>query len=468
MAYRYGTREQMQLLPLSIEEYIGHDDPVRAYNAFIDALDIAELGIVIDENKVGNSSYDPRAMLKLLVYGYSYGWRSARKLERAIHHNVSFMWLMGGLKPDYKTISEFRKNNKNVLRNVLRSCARLCIELDLIEGNTLFVDGTKIRANASIKNTWTKERCKRTLAKIDKRIDDILTECEHVDNREEGRSSLVHMKEELNDNEALKTKVKDILRQINESDKPTVNTTDPECGRMNSVSGTHAGYNIQNVVDEKHGLIVTNDVISENNDRKQIAEQINQANKVIGKQCEVACADQGYGTTDEMEKLDKQGIKVIVPALKERKSKDQFTYHSKSDCYICPEGNILTYRTLSADKRSKIYRMQGSSVCKNCKRFGTCTKVKNGRTVSHLVKEKMKHHFERIYREPESQEIYKLRKQKVELPFGHIKRNLGVRAFLMKGRDSAKAEMSLLASCFNLSRLLTIFGVQGLIKKIAC
>ncbi|MFC1643598.1 IS1182 family transposase [Chlamydiota bacterium] len=468
MAYRYGNREQMQLLPSSIEEYIDKDDPVRAYNAFVDALDVAELGIDIDENKVGNSSYDPSAMLKLLVYGYSYGWRSARKLERALHHNVSFMWIVGGLKPDYKTIAEFRRKNKKVLRKVLKGCARLCIELDLIEGNTLFVDGTKIRANASIKNTWTKQRCKKTLAKIDRRIDDILTECERVDRREENQASLVHMKEELTNSKVLKTKVNEILKDINNGDKKSVNTTDSECGRMNSVQGSHAGYNVQNVVDRKHGLIVTSDVTNENNDRKQFANQINRANEVVAKKCKVACADQGYGSTDELEKIDKEEITVIVPPAKEREGKDQFTYNSKGDYYSCSEGNILTYRTLSSDKRSKIYRMKGSSVCRTCKKFGKCTKAENGRTISRLIKEDLKKRFERIYQSPESQEIYKLRKQKVELPFGHIKRNLGVSAFHMKGLDGAKAEMSLLSSCFNISRLLTMFGVQGFIKKIVC
>ena len=90
MAYRYGKRNQMNMLPQSIEEYIPKDDPVRAYDAFVNALDFNELGIEINSSKVGNSEYDPKAMLKLFVYGYSYGTKSSRKLERATHHNLSF------------------------------------------------------------------------------------------------------------------------------------------------------------------------------------------------------------------------------------------------------------------------------------------------------------------------------------------------------------------------------------------
>jgi transposase len=116
MAYRNGNREQITLLPDSVDDYVGDDDPVRAYDAFIDCLDLKELGITIDTSLLGNSSYHPKSMLKILVYAYSYGWRSSRKIERALHHNLSFIWLSGGLKPAFKTIANFRKNNKEALK----------------------------------------------------------------------------------------------------------------------------------------------------------------------------------------------------------------------------------------------------------------------------------------------------------------------------------------------------------------
>ena len=176
MAYRYGNRIQMAFLPPSIEEYVEQSSPVRAYDAMVEALNFDELGIEIDSGKVGNPQYDPKSMMKLLVYGYSYGIRGSRKLERETHYNLSFIWLMGDLKPDHKTIAEFRRKNKSAIAKVLKQCAQICIKLDLIEGNTLFVDGSKFRGDASIKNTWTKEKCEKVLKKIDSRIEEILTE----------------------------------------------------------------------------------------------------------------------------------------------------------------------------------------------------------------------------------------------------------------------------------------------------
>ncbi len=140
-------------------------------------------------------------MLKLLVYGYSYGVRSARKLERACHHNLSFIWLTSGLKPDHKTIAEFRRKNKEALANVLKQCAKICIKLNLIEGDILFLDGTKIRTNVSINKTWTRKKAKKALKHIDERISDILAQCDAIDEAEQG--SLITMNEELKDQKTL-------------------------------------------------------------------------------------------------------------------------------------------------------------------------------------------------------------------------------------------------------------------------
>ena len=473
MAYRYGDRKQRTLFPQSIDEYIPQDAPVRAYDVFVDSLDFTELGIEVEPHKVGCPQYDPKIMLKLLLYGYSYGVRSSRKLEREAHYNLSFIWLTGGLKPDHKTIAEFRKNNKASLRKVLKQCARLCVKLDLIEGNTLFVDGTKIRANASIKNSWTKERCNRHLKKIDKRIKEILSECDAADRKEKGRPSLVKMKEELNDQDALKSKVKNILNELKAEDKKSTNTTDPDCKLMHSVQGSHSAYNVQSVVDEKHGLIVNSDVVSENNDIHQFADQIEQANETLDKKCQTACADAGYASIDELEKIDEQGIKVVVPsqkqALKEKKEdpfdKSHFKYNRKKDCYICPAGEVLTYRRTELEKRRGVYRVKRST-CENCQHFGICTTGKIGRKVTRLLKEDLKEKLEAQYEQPESQKVYNLRKQKVELPFGHIKHNLNVSGFLLRGLDGVKAETAILSSCFNIARMISIMGVTGLIDKL--
>lgn len=473
MAYRNGDRYQQQLFPKSIEEYISLNDPVRAYDTFVEALNLKELGIELNENKVGNSQYNPMVMLKILIYGTAYGFRSSRKLERATQHNVSFMWLTGGLTPDHKTISEFRRKNKGVLKNTLKQCAKMCIALNLIEGNTLFTDGTKIRANASIKHSWTKKRCNEYLKDIDTRIETILNECDSIDDSEINNNSLIKMNKELEDTQTLKNKVKELLAKIEDNDGNPVNAVDPECCRFKSVQGSHAGYNAQTVVDQKHGLILNADVVNENNDLNQFANQIDQANELLDKKCDIACADAGYFDTDELEKIDKQAIKVIVPtkaqvSKKERKpfAKERFKYDSEKDCYICPAGNTLRYSHTQTKTGNRVYRITKANICYNCIHYKECTSSRDGRTIAELDNAQVRRKLEKQYLTPESQEIYKLRKCKVELPFGHIKRNLGVSSFLLRGIDGVKAEMAILATCFNIARMISIFGINGIIAKL--
>ena len=472
MTYRYGERMQMNLFPQSIEDYVAEDDSVRAYDAFVESLDFNELGIIFDENQVGNPEYDPKAMIKLLIYGYSYGIRSSRKLERAVYHNVSFIWLMGGLKPDHKTIAEFRKNNKKALKNILKQCAQLCIKLGLIEGNTFFVGGSKIRENASINSTWTEEKCARYLKNIDEHIESILKECDAADEKERECESFVKLKEELKDKETLKSKIQNLVKELKE--KKSINSTDPECVKFKSRQGIHAGYNGQIVVDEKHGLILNSDVVNENTDRNQFANQIDQANKTLEKKCKNACADAGYASTSDLKQIDDQRINVIVPSQSQangkqpgKYDKEHFAYDEQKDCYICPAGQEIPYSHFSTKKQHKSYRFKDASTCFACQFYGTCTDSKRGRTVTRLPDEETKLKLEKQYKTEQCQSIYKLRKQKVELPFGHIKRNLGVNAFLLKGLQGVRAEMSLLSTCFNISRMITLLGVSPLLAQLA-
>jgi hypothetical protein len=281
------------------------------------------------------------------------------------------------------------------------------------------------------------------------------------------------MREEIKDKEVLKSKIEAILKELEEEGKKTINTTDPECGRMNSVQGIHAGYNTQTVVDEKHGLIVSSDVVNENNDLNQFSEQINQANETLEKDCKIACADSGYANVDELEKVEGEDIKVVVPSQRQASEKEpepfdkeNFQYDSENDCYRCPEGHDLAYHHINRKRRERVYQISKGSICVGCRHFGECTKSKRGRTVARHIKEEARKRIEAQYERPESQAIYKLRMQKAELPFGHIKRNLGVGSFLIRGRDGAKAEMSMLASCFNIARMISLMGVGALVERL--
>lgn len=473
MAYRSGDRYQIGLLPQSIEEYIAEDDPVRAYDAFVEALDFHELGIEIDRHKVGNAEYDPRSMVKLLIYGYSYGIKSSRKLERECYHNISFIWLMGGLKPDHKTIAEFRRRNNKSLKKILRQCARICIKLDLIAGNVLFVDGTKLRANAARHRTHNQKHYENFLVDIDRRIEQLLADCEAIDRQEQGTGSYVAMSKKLAKTQNLRSRVREALDTFAAGSRKLVNQTDPDCAIIRGIQGSHAGYNVQSVVDDKHGLIVNTDAVSDTNDLNQFARQIEQANEVLERSCDVACADAGYADTDELEKIDALGIKVVVPSQRQALhkeegpfSKSRFVYDKDQDSYICPKGCRLYYQSTDRSTGNRHYLIKDKHLCFSCKHYGECTSSKKGRKINRLPNEEAKQKFEAQYQESGSQEIYARRKTRSEHPFGHIKRNLKTDSFLLRGRNGVQAETSLLGTCFNVARMITIFGVSTLIERL--
>jgi transposase len=472
MAYRYGNRDQLGLLPRSIEEYVGKEDPVRAYDAFVESVDFTQLEIEINEHQVGNSEYDPRAMLKLLVYGYSYGIKESRKLERATHHNLSFMWLMGGLKPDHKTIAEFRRHHKGALTKVLKQCVRMCIKLDLIAGNVLFVDGTKIRANAGRGESHDQAYYEKLLVELDHKVEELIEESERLDEQQEGLGSSVAMDKELARAERLKKKIQQALQGFTDGDGELVNLTDPDCALMHSVQGSHASYNVQSVVDDKHGLIVHVEAVSATSDVNQFAEQIEKAHEALEKPCAVAVADAGYADTEELKKIDDQQIQVVVPsqrqALHEEEgpfSKSQFRYDGEKDCYFCPEGQRLSYAGTDHKRGKKYYQITDPRLCHDCVHYGVCTSNKKGRRIMRLVLEEVKEKLEAQYEA--SKEIYARRKERAELPFGHLKRNLKTAAFMLRGALGVNAETSLLATCFNLARMISLVGVSGLMEKLA-
>lgn len=471
MAFRQSRRAQQMFLPPSIEEFVAPDDPVRAYDAFVDALDWRRLGIQADSHQPGCPPYPPTIMLKILVYGYSYGIRSSRKLELALHHNLSFIWLAGGLKPDFKTIARFRRENRQALKQVLRDCARVCLKLGVITGDILFVDGSKFRANAGNHSSWTAAQCEEHLRQIDQRIEEILHECERVDTQEAQEPSQVHLQEELAQQRGRQERIATALQQLQEEDRARVNLTDPDCARMRGRQGVHASYNSQIVVDEQHGLLVQADVVSDPNDRQQFAPQIAAAAAVTGKTPTVAGADNGYYSGVELEQMTAVATQVLVPARQPTApsppfAKGRFTYVADENVYVCPAGQRLPYRRTCAERHWHEYQLDGGTCCA-CEHYPECTRGRNGRKIVRYFNEDLRDRLRQQFEPPASRAVYRRRKQTAELPFGHIKRNLGAGQFLLRGLAGVRAEMALLASCFNVARLIGLFGVVGLRAKLA-
>ncbi len=474
MAYKIGEKNQHIMFPPVIDDYIKEDDPVRVYDAFVDSLDLKDLGIDCIP-KTGAPTYFPKNMLKLALYGPSYGILSSRKLERACHHNLSFIWLMDNLKPDYRTIARFRAKYADAIKKVLKECVRLCIKMDLIEGNTLFIDGSKFRANASIDKTYTQEGLAKELKRIDKKIDKLINECTKIDKHEEPEKSHVKIQKKIKNKQDLANHVKSLMQELKDSDKKNINITDPDSVKTKSHEGIHNYHNVQVVTDQKHGLIVSAEAVSQHTDSGQLSKQIENATENLNKKPKNVCADAGYFKSEDLDKIDKD-ITVIVPSIKQTKEerskktknrfdKDNFQYDKERNEYICPEGKRLTYKGYDKAKGKIAYRADTKD-CRKCKHRKKCTSSKTGRSIKRLAYEETKLKHEAIYKSDYGQNIFKHRKEFAERPQGHIKHNLNVRHFLLRGIKKVNAEASILATCFNIRRLMTIIEIPELILRL--
>jgi hypothetical protein len=224
-----------------------------------------------------------------------------------------------------------------------------------------------------------------------------------------------------------------------------------------STHGSYAGYNAQIAVDQKHGLIGSCDVVSSAVDQGQLSHQVRNAELVLEKPCKTVVADAGYSDLEDVERIDK-AVDVIVPIQRQTENQGGFMYDKESNTYTCPEGRVLTQYTIDFERNRTRYRMNDPIVCQDCGRFGTCTKSIYGRTIGRSFFEETSQRLIEKYARPDTQAIYKQRAQKVELPFGHMRRTLGIRSFLLRGLMGAKAEMSLFSSAFNIRRMITLLG----------
>ena len=399
MAYIYGQRSQYTMFPRSIDEYLGEQDPARVYDALVNELNFKELGIELDPYKGGPDEYDPKTMLKIITYGYANSQRSSRKLELACYRDISFMWLTGGLAPDYRTIARFRKDNAEAIGKVLRQIVRLCIKWGLIEGNALFIDSTAMEANASVRKTFTPENCKERLAKLDMHIDKLLKESERLDKEQEEQGSLVKVKEELLDLQKIRTDIQMVNKELEEKSLTELNTTDRDCVKVKTAGRCRSGYRAQVATDGKHGLIVNTDVLASATDANKLSGQIKGASDVLEHTPAVVASDSGYCSAPDVAKIDQRATTVVMPTQqqidKERSdkqdptakafAKEAFVYDATNDTYSCPAGEKLVYKFSSTDTKGntvKNYRTQEHDVCQRCPHLGVCTKDKQGRKIA--------------------------------------------------------------------------------------
>jgi len=479
MAYIRGEdRAQIVLFTDSLDELLPQDHYVRAIDVFVNSLDMVKLGFTKAEPAgIGRYPYDPRDLLKLYIYGYLNGIRSSRKLETEAGRNIELMWLLCRLKPDFKTIADFRRDNKEAIQEVFRLFNTLCLQWGLYSQELIAVDGSKFRANNSKRKNFTPKKVKRHLEYLDKRIEEYMEALDQSDEAEDKLpvADTELIKQKIAEYQERKQNYEKMLEQMETQGITEISTTDPDA-RMMAVNnnGVDVCYNVQVAVDAKHSLVIDCDVINNPSDHGQLSTMGKRARRVLrmkNRRLKVL-ADKGYYSTKELIKCEKSKLTVYVAQQKysSRKEKEfemeNFKYDASEDVYYCPAGQKL-YPSGSprVENGVEYVKYKNSRACKECELKDKCTKRSNGRVIFRNANQELLDRIDR--RLKNNKELYQKRQMIVEHPFGTVKRQWGFTYFLTRGLKSVKTEAFLMFLAYNMKRVLNILGVQGMIERLS-
>lgn len=461
---KYITGNSRNQITMScLDDLVRQDNQVRLIDLFVDSLPLADFGFKQERDLSlgGRPGYHPGDLLKLYIYGYLNRIRSSRLLEKECNRNIELRWLMHELVPDHNTISNFRRDNPKAIKKVFRATVELAKNFDLIGGQLLAADGTKLRAQNAKKNDYNQKKIDRHLAYIEAKLE----EYNAIVAQEDGDIAQKEAtKNKINKHLKQQQRYLELEQQLSESEEVQISTSDPDSRQLivrNMI--TEVAYNVQSTVDAKHNIPINYEVTNEN-DSKAMGAILEQAVEVIGHHEFTAVLDKGYHTGSEFVIADRLEVEVLVAIPNTPSSSmapdpaynvSEFIYNEKEDSYTCPAGNILTSngkwykksRNHAGRKKQDpiLMKQYKTTACKTCPVYDLCTRSKKNRgriiertAYAHLLEKNKKRMAKQL-------ETYRKRQAIVEHPFGTIKRQWGFDHIMTKKfKETASADVGLI------------------------
>jgi transposase len=435
--FRPYEPEQMLLMPISLQEWLPPDHLAYFLSDVVDHLDLSAITSRYAKEERGYPPYHPRMMVKVLLYAYCIGVPSSRKIERRLQEDVAFRVLAANNTPDFRTISDFRKDHLKALSGLFLQVLKLCQKAGLVKLGHVALDGTKIKANASKHKAMSYKRMKEAEARLEAEVAELLKRAEAVDKEEDQRYGKDKRGDELPQELAFRESRLKKIRQAKEAleaeargeaeqeqkrgkgtttpeDKAQKNFTDGDSHIMPAPGGKHfiQAYNAQAAVDSAHQVIVAAELTNEPSDKGQAEPMMEAVKANTGQLPHQMSADAGYFSSDAVKNLTAQGVDVYMPP-------DKMCHTS----------------TLSPAPRGRIPK---------------------GLSIADRMRRKL--------RTKKGQKCYALRKELPEPVFGQIKQGRGFQQFLLRGLEKVRMEWRFICTGHN---LLKLFGAwcQGLVRR---
>ena len=454
------NNEQLFLLPPSVGDFVSADHLARVIKEVVETIDVST--IESRYSHLGQKSYHPHLLLKLLFYGYSIGIRSGRKIAAACESDTAFMYLANMYRPDFRTLNDFRKDNIEFVQTAFVHIVQLCKALGMCKAGMLIIDSTKLKANASAGKSKTREQYEQWLERIESEVSGILQEAAQTDSKEDeqyGNKRGDELPEELNSKQKLKSKIQEALQSIRK-DKDRINLTDNEAKFMKGNGTIDLHYSCQTAMTED-GIIVSAYTTNQCSDRTQTVQVAVKAESNSKQSYTDVLADAGYASYDNYEEFEKQNKKIYIPDqqmnMEAEKAqnpyhRNHFIYDEEKDCFICPEKKILPFYSISNHKRfkaqNKVYICKD---CPACEKQSLCTKGKY-RQICIEQREWMRKKIRERLNSTEGKMKY-LKRMRIESVFGNIKHNLNYVHLFLKGLQKTTAEWQLICIGHNLKKI---------------
>lgn len=463
-----------------MEDLIPEDHICYLIESLVDSLDYSVFDIRY--SGAGHPAYHPRVLLKLLITGVLDRVRSSRRLARNARENVVYMYLSEKLTPDFRTISDFRKDNPSLVKEVFRHTVSFARQQGMLALSHLATDGSKVKANASNRRVLTKEELEVLLRFVDGELEEWAKRDEIEDKgfgELRGMDQLPHhskktiekaaryyikkMKEQGDEfREEANERLQKAHQVMDAEGLKKVSITDPESRFMKNKKGRiELSYNPQLTVD-KEGFVLANEVCQSASDTTQLQPQVIQTEENPGGFPErVAWSfDAGYFESENIKFLLDKGIDGYLQDNTGQKEvnpydKKNFTYDRQNDEYLCPKGQKVSFMAERYDRqKGKTVRVYMGQACFDCKEHRTCTKRKNGiRYLKMFPHEGERNAMLAKMKTPQAKETYKLRQQTVEPVIGDIKENKGLKAFLTRGITTVRTEFNLVCTAANIRKI---------------
>lgn len=478
----YNNKE-MLLFPACIGDYLSKDHLAWVIDEVVELLDLSCLYNKV--SSIGNPPYHPSMMLKTIFYAYTQNTFSSRKIDQKLQTDVAYIFLSGMQKPDFRTISDFRKNNLEEISKLFVQIVRLCKELGLVELNHVSLDSTIIKANASKDRFYAQDRLDREEQKIKQKIDELLNNAQEIDDYEDHKFGEDkrgdELPKELRDQKKRLEKLKAAKEFLEKEHLDRINLTDNDTPLQKSHGQFLPGYRSQASVDDKEQIIVACDVSKSAADKTELIPMIEQTfeNTELSDDASlIVTADSGYSSMQRLKNLkeSKKNLDAYIPdakyqAKQRNKQTDEdspfhkknFQYDQAKDIYICPNNKELRFVSKRTDERNgNVYSTYHCKDCKGCKYFGKCTKNPKGRVVKVYENEHLIYEMREKLNTENGKLIYGKRKTNIEPVFGNIKDNLGFKKFLLRGIDKVRIEFKLIAIAHNLLKITKFIRKQRL------